>query len=315
MKNLGLGLGVAAVAVPIVGWSLTGFANPYLLLVGENVEPENAALLINQYGRQENRGIENAELVRSGRVTYNSRTHSLVKFPVTQVTWTLTDDPDVQTETPQAVNFSLGPVPISEDVTVGLFIPTGNDGENFQNFITTYSRDVGNFVQGPLRQGIGQCANRTAVELELDNPLEYIESRATEFRDELMRCVQDRFTEIELVTLDLLGSPDWKDDRIREQLISLQESKAQADKAEEQRKAAEAEAQTQLAKVEGEVQAEKLRASLLEDPLYRQQLEFDLRKQQLEIERLRAEKWDGQEPAPTYIQTPVTQVAPAANQE
>lgn len=309
MGKVVVALGAAVVGVPTLAWMATGFSNPWIAFIGEKIPPEEAGILINEYGPAEGRGIENAEFVGSGRVTYSTRTHTLVTFPITQVTHTLSDDPDVETTAKQAVNFTLGPVPIAEDITVRVLVPP-EGGKNFKSFITSYGRSVPGFIQNQFANGASQCANEVTVKLELDNPLEYVEARASTFREEWMSCLSDRFPEVTLISLDVLGSPDWRSPAIVEQLESLQASKAKADKALQEKIATEAEAARNLAQVQGEVAAEEARASLLSNPLYRERLELDFRQQELDIRAKEAENWNGVRPAPTVIQSPSVQVAP-----
>lgn len=270
------------------------------MIVGTRVPAGYVGLLINQYGEESSRGIENAEFHEGGRVPYNPVNKELVLFPTFVQKYSYTDDPNEQSTVPESIKFSVAGTSVGEDIAASVYFDRSNDGKLIKDYYGTYRLDPTEFVRSHLRDEIRGCFNREVVNAGVKTPFEYQEKRI-EILGKVEACVSTSFPFIKVENMEFLGKPEYAENiqaSIDEQFQSEQAAKT----AEARARQATAEAATKIETAKGDVEAEKIRASLAQDPDY-------IRYRQLNIEEKRIDKWNG-EYAPT-VQTGTVQLGGA----
>lgn len=264
-------------------------------------------LLVDQYGSNETRAIENAQTIK-GAVWYNSWTQEIITVPRRQQEFKFTNDSDEYSELPQQVNFSVGGSPIGEEI--GVEVAWKSD--QLANYYAKYGEQPIDFIRTNFLVGLQGCYNVQGQGL---TPSEY-QAQRTAIAQDVQSCLNARFPEVDVVALDLLDQPEYAD-AIQTSIDEQFQAQQRAQQAESNRAQAEAQGLADVAKAEAEaavrlIEAEnraavqKAEAGTVNDQLIQlRRLEIDLIL--AEAEKIRAEGWNGQEPN-TIVQSANTQV-------
>lgn len=301
----------ATVALAAVGLNACGLGAS---TIGEKVPPDEVALLVNQYGDEATRGIENSQLYTDGRVPYNPLNSQLFFFKKPFQTYTFSDDDGVDSTRREAIRASIGGTQVSEDVAVTIRVPYNDNGVAIKEYAQSYGKPFADFITNDIYRATGDCFNEVVAGLDIKTPGEYILKRSTAVAEGVQSCLTTKFSFLEVNSISVLGSPAWSDPAIQEQISARQASVERAEKAKQDKIAAEAEAATTLAKTQGEVDAQRARAALLADPSYAALRQLDQRDVELEIKRMEAEKWNGVRPNNVTVTGANTQVVGGAAQ-
>ncbi|WP_017660911.1 SPFH domain-containing protein [Baaleninema simplex] len=287
----------------LIGFALSTVAlSGCTAIIGERVPAGYVGLLINQYGSEERRGIDNAEFIEGGRAIYNPVNQELVLFPTFVNKYSFTNSTIEQSPVPEAIGFSVAGTSVEEDVAIGVMFDKANDGEFIKTYYSTYRLSPEEFVRTHLRDEVRGCFNRAVVDADIQTPFQY-QNQRIDLLNRVETCIADSFNFLIVQNLEYLGKPQYPPN-IQAAIDEQFEAEQRAKSAEARARQAEAEAQAEIAKARGEAEAEKIRASVANDPNY-------LRYRQLEIEMARIQRWNGQE-AP-IVQTPNVQLGAAGN--
>jgi hypothetical protein len=300
-----LGLGALVLATGCGATSAT---------IGDKVAPNEVVLLINQYGDETTRGIENSELFTDGRVAYNPLNSILYSFTKSFVTYTFSDDEGVESTRREAISASVGGTRVSEDLAVTLRVPFADGGDSLRSYVQLYGKEFKEFITNDVYRSLGDCLNEVVSKRGITTPGQYIIERSTTVAADVQACLETKFPFLEVASVSVLGTPTWSDAAIQEQISARQASVERAEKAKQDAIAAEAEAAANLAKAQGEVDVQQARAALFQDPNYAVLRRIDLEETRLEIQRVRAEKWNGVEPVPINVTGANAQVVGGAVQ-
>lgn len=186
---------ISLLAIALIG-SLMGGCSA---IIGDRVDPGNVALLVDNYGGEATRGVENAQLFTGGRVTYNPATQTLYEFPVFFQT--------LNFEGEQTIPFSLSGSRATVDLGVTYRFRTdaiNGDRPNYtfvHSFFQKYRVAPEVFSATTLRNGLRDCANEAVAG---SNPVEFA-SAPTRFQEPLTNCLAAMFPELELKEVSLLS--------------------------------------------------------------------------------------------------------------
>lgn len=276
------------------------------IVMGSLIDPGYVGLVVESYGSE--RGIENAKLVTGGRVRVNPVSETLYEYPVFFKTYQFSNNP--QEGKDNSVTFSMGGSPVSLDLGVTYrFRYEAVDASKPQltylhEFFRLYRVSPDQFNETTLRNGLRDCSGSSASDT---SPVE-MATKPTQFVAEIQKCLANKFPQIEVKEVSLLGSPRLPE-AIQNSINEAFKADQDAQTAIANSRKAEAEAKANVVRAEGEARVRQVQAQAeaqanraLAESITPQLLE----RERLAIERIRAEKWNGQQ-APT-IQTPNVQL-------
>ena len=295
MKKISLSVFVLGLIVSAV--------QPYRL---GTVEPGEVALRIKLFGSEETRGIENADIVTGGRFLVNTWGTDIIKFPQTQTEYQFTDKSDKYSPEAQALKFTIKGTEFRESVVTNIQFPQSG----LREYYGTHKLAPSDFIQGVFYSGVNSCYTET-VESSGVEPVEYLSQRG-ELAQKAKDCVQKLFPYVNVISLNVFDLPIYPAslaDSITARNTALQEQ--QTAQAEEETARARAAANLATAQGENAVKVEKAKADAEVARLSSQAAQSAgyIRLRELEIQMERAKNWNGQEVAPTVINTttaPVT---------
>ena len=286
----------------------------------KTVEPGEAGLKIQLYGGDDSRGIENAKVISGGRVWINKYTEQLVTFPTVQTEYQFTNKADQYSAEAQGLKFTTRGTDFGESVAVLLQWKTSD----LSKYYATHKLSPKEFIQGTFYSTLNACYTDSVENFQNEDgsigvePVDYLNLRGSVASD-AKDCVQAAFPYVEVLRLNVFDTPVYPDSlakAIENRNKALQEqqtAEAQKETAEAKAAAALAEAEgknairVSNAKAEAKVAAEKAKAA--NDPNYLNLISLENESARIDVERVRAEKWNGQEVAGTIVQTDNAQVA------
>ena len=299
LKNLGY---FAVAAVPVALLALVIQPIKYT-----RVPVTEIGLLVNQYGNENTSAIDNAKVVK-GAVWYNSWTQEIISVPRRQQEYAFTNNSDEYSELPQAVTFSVGGSPVQEEIGVEV----AWNPDQLANYYTKFGEQPLDFIGSNFLVGLRGCYNTSTQSI---TPAEY-QAQRTAIATDVQSCLNTRFPEVNVVSLDLLDQPVYATD-IQESIdaqFKAQQRAQEAQSNEAQAKAqgaadvakATAEAKVKLIEAENRAAVQKAEAATVDENLIQlRRLEIEQTRAQADL--IRAENWDGAEVG-TVIQTPNVQV-------
>lgn len=296
-------------AVALIGLFLAGSItlSGCNVFMGELVDPGYVALLVDNYGAD--KGIENAQIFEGGRVRYNPATQQYYEYPVFFRTYNFADD--------NTVKFSAKGSTVSADLGVTYrFRYTPIDSKKSEKytylheFFRLYRVSPDAFNDSTLKNALRDCANASASTLE---PVQLASDNGKLLKP-IEGCLAEKFPQIEVKEVSLLKPVSLPKD-IQDSINASFKANQDAQTAKANTEKAKAEAQAKVAEATGEAQVRLVRAQAESDANAKLNASLTakvLELRRLEIEKIRAEKWNG-EMAPT-VQTPNVQLGGGAKQ-
>lgn len=278
--------------------------------LGKKIPADKFGLLVNLYGEGE-KGISNAELITDGRIPYNSVNQALELFDKSIQTYRFSDSPDVESEVPEAISFSLGGILVTEDVRLAARIPFDDGGQSAKAFLTTHGLNTSlrEVMRTLVKAELEDCFASTVSNLGIDSIEQYNQVRTTEVSEKVQSCLNAEFGDYLVISnFSLIGIPGLPPE-VQEQITSAQTARQRAERAQLEAQTAKAEAEANLAKTQGEVNQQRLEAELASDPNFLAKEELEIRRMSAEANLIRAQNWNGVEPAPVIVNTPNAQVS------
>lgn len=269
-------------------------------IIGSRIDPGYSGLLVDNYGDE--KGIQNATLYNGGRVTYNPVTQDLYQYPVFFRTYQFAEA--------ETVAFSVGGSKASMDLGVTYRFrvdPVDSANPEFtylHQFFRNYRVDPDAFNAGALRNALRDCANESAAGT---SPVQ-IATNPAGFQEPLLACLNEKFPELEIKEVSLLNPPVLPQ-QIQDSIDAAFKANQDAETARANAARAEAEGKAKVAEAQASANVRRIEAQAEAEAngiLSRSITPALLERERLEIERLRAEKWNGQY-APT-IQSPNVQL-------